>query len=180
MYARHELLSNPLRKEEYQQLGCDDAQEHRKRINRSVTYSRCIIACRRVRISQGRGVCRTSGNHTHEGEIIDLAELTRDKPDDEQRQEGNDEAIANPRITTVYDCIDEPVAGAQTYAGEEHGDTDLAQHEVGALRRIGDELVMVSEAADEDGYDERTTCQTELQRLRNTWNPDRKASEDDT
>lgn len=71
------------------------------------------------------------------------------------------------RYPAVDDGFDESVSGSDSDGGEEEGDADFAEHEVGACGGVGDQMEVGSEASDEDGDDERSAGEAEFDGLGN-------------
>jgi len=65
--------------------------------------------------------------------------------DDQQRNRCDNETVTDPSESTiVHDRIHKTIAGTDTHTSEEEGDTDLTQHQVSALGRIGNQLITVT------------------------------------
>ena len=65
----------------------------------------------------------------------------------------------NQRIDETFSCF-------QSDTCQEKGYTDFTDHEVRAWSRIGNNVKLGAETADENRHDQRTTSKTQLDRLR--------------
>ena len=136
-------------------------QKHRQRVDRRITDSRGIISRRCIRIRQCGRISRASGKQAYQCEIIQFAIITPDRPDNQQRQHRDDKTIADPgNPAFIHDRINKTASCIQPDTSEEYRDPDLAQHQVGTLRRIGHKPVTITEAADQDRHNQRPSCQT--------------------
>ena len=96
-----------------------------------------------------------------------------DKGDDDQRQERDQEAVPEPRIAALSERLDEALTGAETDAGEEGAETDLADHQIGTRGGVGRQAKLCPPATDDDGNDQRTAGETKLQRSGESGDHDR-------
>ena len=141
----------------------ENAEEHAERIDRAVAYGRGVVSRRLCGVSQSGRVRRRAGNEAHKREIVQLVADAGDDADDEDGQDRDEEAAPNIGQTiTGHDGVHERGTGLNTDTGKEEDKAYFTQHQVGTGRRIGHKTGFVAEAADEDGNDERTTGQTEL------------------
>ena len=71
-------------------------------------------------------------------------------------------------------------SGLDANTCQEQGQTDFAQHQVGAGCCVGHQFQFISKASDQDGYDKRPARQSQFHRRGNTWNGYRHGTEHDT
>ena len=155
--------------EEHYDLRGEDAQEHGERVYRRVSHSGRLLGASLIGVSQRRRVCAGSGEHTHDGEVIKLVLHSRYDAYDKDGDDCNEKSGADVFDTVaLYDCLPEVCASLYAYAGEEEHESYLAEHEVGRRGGICDEVYAVSVASDEDGDDEGSACDTQLERYGHT------------
>ena len=177
-FARQRLPFLRLCHAEYQHLGRQNPQKHRERINGRIADRRHVVAGRLVRVRQRRGIGHRSGEQSHQRIEVQLVEFARDDTYDQQRENRNQEAVADPMVSVlVQHRMDESFSGAESDAGQKQGDADFAEHQVRAHRRIGNQLVVRAEPADQDRYDQRAAGQPELDGLRDAGKRDRDAAQ---
>ena len=150
---------------EYQNqgLGCHHAQEHCERVDSGVGHGRSVAAGGVVGVGEGRGIGVAARHHTHDGEIVEFIDTACQASHNQQGEEGDDEAPDHPPHALVVEHgVGEAFAGADTHGCQEEADAELAEHQRCRRGGVGDEFHFISEAAQEDGHNERTACQTEF------------------
>ena len=156
------FLCTNLQCHEHQYLGGHHAQEHGERIYRGVGYRGLVVAAYLVAVGKGGRVGHGTRDESGNGEVAELALHAGHDADDEAGDDGDEEAVEYPPVTTTDDGVDEAVAGTDAHRGEEEGDANLTYHLVGRRGGVGDQLQLGAKLADEDGHDERTACETKL------------------
>ena len=151
-----------LQRHQHQYLCRHHTQEHGERIYGRVSYRGLVVAAYLVAIGEGWRVGHGTGDESGNGEVAELALHAGHNADDEAGDDGDEEAIEYPPITTVHDGVDEAVTSTDTHRGEEQRDTYLTYHLVGRRGGIGHQLQLGAKLADEDRHDERTSGKTEL------------------
>lgn len=89
-----------------------------------------VVAGRLVRVRQAPGGCgHRSGEQSHQRIEVQLVEFARDDTYDQQRENRNQEAVADPMVSVlVQHRMDESFSGAESDAGQKQGDADFAEH----------------------------------------------------
>lgn len=163
--------------EEHHQLRHQDTQEHAQGIDGAVAQRGSLLGASLVGVGQCRGVGVGAGQHTHDGVIVELIAQACDGPHNQDGDDGDKETRAHIHQAAVAHGVPEGASGLDAHAGQEKHQTNLTQHHVGRGGGVGDELEVVAETADEDGHNQGTSGQTELQRYGHTGNGDGKRTE---
>ena len=149
--------------EQHDDLGCEDAEEHRERVDRRVAQGGGLLRADAVGIGQCGRVGIGTGYHTHDGEVVELELQTGYRADyqdgndrDEETRQHVEQSVAlNHRVEEVGTRLD-------AHAGQEQHQSDLTQHHVGRCCGIGDKAYLIAVAANENSDDQRAAGDTEL------------------
>lgn len=163
------------------ELSRKDAQEHAEGVDCAVAYCGRVACGRLVGKCECRGVGVAAGYQSHQGEVVRLVAESCYESDYQNGEYCYEEAA--PDVGQAIACddgIDETCACLDTDAGKEEGKAYLTKHEVGTRGGIGYEFGTISEASDEDGYDEGAACQTEFDGCGDAWKCYGYCTEDDT
>ena len=168
--------------EQNHHLGDENAQEHCKRVNGSISDRGLIaVLVDIIRIGEGRRIGGGTGQNADKGEIVQLHAETAYQAAYQQRKHSYQRAEGNPYISAlVNDSIHEIAAGFEAHAGEKETDAGLPEHQIGAWGRIGDYIDSRSEIRDEYADDERSAGKTQLHGLRHTWEGNGNTAQNDS
>ena len=143
-----------------------DTQEHRQRVNGGIVDCNPAAAVHLLREGQQGRVGRTTRKQAAHLEEIHLQEQAGDDGHHRHRDQGNHRTVQHPDVTPAYQARHEILSRAQTHGRHKEGDADLPDHQVGTQGRISRDPHLGAKVTQQDGHDERTARQTELQRLR--------------
>lgn len=141
------------------------SQEHGERVDRCVTD----VCCFRIGKPVCEGKCRwvgcCAGDGSAEAQVVDFVQRASDNAHDNERDE-RDECRKTHEVESVavQEHIEELDAGIQTYAAQEQGDAEFAEHEVCAVRHEEVERPDFTFTAQDDGDDKGTPGQPKLER----------------
>ena len=151
--------------EQHDELCGENSQKHAQRIDRGVADGRLFARTDAVGIGQRGWVGVGSGQHAHDGEIIEFVAQPRQRAHDEDGDDGDEKAGVDIfQSVALHHGVPEAGAGLDAHRGQEEHQPDFAQHHVGRGGGVGDELQPIAKAADEDGDDEWATGDTQFQR----------------
>ena len=169
-----------LRSDEKHERDLDDdhAQEHADGIDRGVGDRRIVAFDGVVGVVEGHGVGHAAAQQSRYGAEIDLQQPHRRQTHHDDRDERQHEAHAQPENAFgPHDGFEEVRPGVEAQTGEVHRKPQRAQHEVGALRGIGNHVHPGAERADENAHDDRAARQSQFHGDRDARHGDRDASE---
>ena len=142
-----------------QQL-CDEySQKHAQRVDRSVVDGRIVGSVGALREGEDGGVGHASGDQAADLVEVQLADVPGDQSDRKHRDKRNERSVQDPPVASAHDGSDEVLAGPQPDGRHEEGESDLPDHQVGALGGVRGDLPPRSEVAEQDGDDEGASPQ---------------------
>ena len=95
-----------------------------------------------------RRIGRRARKHADQRIIVEFVVKTSEKPRQQQRNDRDYSSVSDPDISARDERRHEILAGTQPHARKEKRNAHFAQHQVGRHRRIGDEPVMRTVAAE--------------------------------
>ena len=90
-----------------------------------------VIATDIVAVGEGRRVGHGARDEACDGEIAELASLAGDDASDEAGDNGDEESVEYPPVTSIDDGVYKSVACSYTHYGKEESDTNLTYHLIG-------------------------------------------------
>ena len=139
-----------------------------------------VVATDLVAIGQGGRVGHGTRDESCDGEETQFAHLTCNETDDDAGNDGDEESIEHPPVSSVHDGVDKSVACSYAHYGEEQRDTYLTYHLIGRRGGIGHQLHLRAILTHKDRHDERTTCQAEFHGHEHTRDEDGNGSQHHT
>ena len=138
------------------------------------------MAAHALGIAQSRRTRHGTNQETNHLKVVDIQHLIGHKTHQNQGDHRDQCTIHYPHITAIQNGADKAIADTQSDCRQEERQTHLAKHHIGTRCGESDHVIVRTKTADQQRYDQRTTRQSQFERLVHTRNSDRQRAQQHT